>query len=93
MTAVDLDAEPDAWLAAFEDLKEIGELHAAYAAGREAEGTERDQAWNRIAGQVSRSGKFADVERRRWTVRGEQRTREDFGRPHPDDFKGRDGAT
>jgi len=28
----------------------------------------------------------AETDRCRWVVRGEQRTRQTFGRPHPDDF-------
>jgi hypothetical protein len=34
----------------------------------------------------------ADIERRRWRLRGEPRTRETFARPHPDDFTGRGAA-
>jgi hypothetical protein len=34
----------------------------------------------------------AKVYARRWTVRGEQRTRATFGRPHPDDYPGKDAA-
>lgn len=34
----------------------------------------------------------AQLERRRWILRGEQRTRETFGQPHPDDYPGQDGA-
>jgi hypothetical protein len=30
----------------------------------------------------------AEYERARWMLRGEHRTRETFGRPHPDDFPG-----
>lgn len=32
---------------------------------------------------------YAGLERLRWMLRGEQRTRETFGRPHPGDFPGR----
>ncbi len=32
------------------------------------------------------------VHARRWGVRGEARSRETFGRPHPDDFTGRGAA-
>jgi hypothetical protein len=34
----------------------------------------------------------ADVDRRRWTVRRERRTRATFGDPHPGDFPGREQA-
>ena len=63
-----------------------------YAMGREDEAAERDAGWNRIARPVARGGQaHAELERIRWTVRGEVRTREDFGRPHPDDYPGQDG--
>ena len=46
-----------------------------------------------IARPVARGGPaYAEIERKRWTVRGEQRTRETFGQPHPGDYLGRDGA-
>ena len=32
---------------------------------------------------------LAEVEARRWIVRGEKRTRATFGDPHPGDFRGR----
>jgi hypothetical protein len=71
--------------------------HRAYAegygAGRQAEGSERDALWNRIARQAHAHGTpYAEIERRRWVVRGEQRTRGTFSQPHPGDFQGRDGA-
>ncbi len=64
-----------------------------YDMGRRDEGAERDQAWNEIARPVTRGGPTHDeLERKRWTVRGEPRTRETFGLPHPDDYQGREGA-
>jgi hypothetical protein len=33
-----------------------------------------------------------ELEDGRWIVRGQQRTRKTFGRPHPNDFTGQDGA-
>ena len=36
----------------------------------------------------SRSVSFKEVDRCRWIVRGEERTRATFGQPHPDDFPG-----
>lgn len=67
--------------------------HAGYAdgygAGHQDEAADRDREWNRIARPVARGGPaHADLERKRWTVRGEQRTRETFGQPHPDDYPG-----
>ena len=63
-----------------------------YARGRQDEGTERDQAWDRIARPASRAAPFREFERRRWAVRGEPRTRETFSQPHPGDYQGRKGA-
>ena len=34
----------------------------------------------------------AETEARRWTLRGEARTRATFGQPHKDDYPGREGA-
>jgi len=60
------------------------------ALGRRLEAAERDRAWDAIAGPISRiDPAFMS---RRWAVRGEPRTRETFGRAHPGDFKGREGA-
>lgn len=57
--------------------------------GREAEATERDRAWNRIARPVARGGQaHAELERIRWAVRGEARARETFGQPHSQDHPG-----
>jgi hypothetical protein len=87
----DLQDELDGWHAAVRHLKSLGGMCAAYADGREDEGAERDARWNWIARQAHAAGPaHADLERRRWTVRGEQRTRETHGQPHPGDYKGRD---
>jgi len=51
-----------------------------------------EEAWRVAAGRVRvapASPTRAEVEARRWKVRGEHRTRETFGRPHRDDFPGR----
>lgn len=63
-----------------------------YDAGRADEGAERDQAWATIAGPASRGRPFAELELKRWAVRGEPRTREAFSQPHPGDYQGRKGA-
>jgi hypothetical protein len=50
--------------------------------------SERDLAasYHAMAAPVARGGpSYAELERRRWTVHGEQRTRETFGLPHPAD--------
>jgi hypothetical protein len=36
----------------------------------------------------TRSMPFTEIDRCRWIVRGEERTRATFGRPHPDDYQG-----
>jgi hypothetical protein len=96
MTAVigqDAD-ELDGWQAAVQDLKSLGGMCAAYAAGREDESADRDARWDRIARQAHAHGTpYAEIDRRRWVVRGEQRTRETFGQPHPDDYMGREAST
>lgn len=53
------------------------------SAGREAEAREREAAWARITRPIASGPAHAELERRRWTVHGEQRTRETFGQPHP----------
>jgi hypothetical protein len=62
--------------------------------GRRLEAAERDAAWNAIARPAARGGPtFAELERKRWAVRDSARTRETFGLPHPDDYKGRGRAS
>lgn len=62
---------------------------AGYADGRADERAEADRAWASRPRQRVRDGDaLADVEARRWELRGERRTRETFGRPHPADYKG-----
>lgn len=65
--------------------------------GREARGSAGKAVlhylWPQLARRVAviegkpRDGAL-EAELARWTVRGEVRTRETFGRPHPDDFPG-----
>jgi len=44
------------------------------------------EAWHAVADPVACGGpSYADLERRRWTVRGERRTCAEFGQPHPAD--------
>lgn len=77
---------------------------AGFAAGTEvgrgAEAHERDQLWSEFSKPISRRGPagpgvdekislaYDHVERRRWNLRGEPRTRETFGQPHPGDYQG-----
>ena len=88
-----LSDERDSWmrqlLAAERDSYRRG-LADGIVLGRRLEAAERDRAWNDIARPIARiDPAFMS---RRWTVRGEPRTRETFGQPHAGDFKGRKGA-
>jgi len=65
---------------------------AGYRRGREDQAAELDKAWNRIAQPAARGRPYAELERKRWTVRGDPRTRKTFSQPHPDDYQGREGA-
>lgn len=88
-----LSDERDSWmrqlLAAERDSYRRG-LADGIALGRRLEGAERDRAWNEIARPVARID--PELKRKRWTVRGQPRTRETFGQPHPDDFTGQGAA-
>ena len=56
--------------------------------GYEAARAEQEAFWHEAASRVARGANdptCAELERRRWTVHGEQRTRATFGRPHPAD--------
>jgi hypothetical protein len=71
-----LAAELDAW-------------RAGYAAGCADERRASDRAWAaRPPFKVLDGPDLAELEAARWNVRGEQRTRETFGLPHPDDYAG-----
>jgi hypothetical protein len=57
-----------------------------YRQGYERACADMEAAWREAARPVARGGaSHAELERRRWTVFGEQRTRETFGLPHPAD--------
>jgi hypothetical protein len=56
---------------------------------------QRDMArrWHEVADPAARGGpQHAELQRRRWMLRGDQRTRGTFGQGHPDDFPGGDAA-
>lgn len=55
-----------------------------YTAGYERGARVIGAQWPRIAAAADGLS-HAELERRRWTLRGEQRTRETFGDPHPAD--------
>lgn len=85
---IELSNERDLWLRLL--LDSARDAYAAgYADGRAAERIEADRAWAERPAPVVRGGDaLADLERRRWTVRGEPRTRAEYGDPHPDDYTG-----
>lgn len=91
---LDCSDERDVYINRITQARRAGWLaghEAGYDAGREAEATERDAEWDQIARPVARGGPaHAELQRRRWTVRGEQRDRATFGLPHPGDFPGRE---
>jgi hypothetical protein len=90
---LDLSDERDlaerAWLAAWRDGYAAGAADA-WSAGYAAAVTEVKAAEH---GLVRLVRGMAETEAARWTLRGEVRTRETFGQPHPDDYTGRDGTT
>jgi hypothetical protein len=84
------DAEQRARLAATAAAYRAG-LEDGEARGRravlEALTESQRQMHAELAGLATRP-KFADLERRRWTLRGEARTRLTFADPHPGDYLG-----
>jgi hypothetical protein len=76
-------------LAAYREGWQSGH-EAGFAEGRQDMADELAAAWNRIAGPISRID--PQFMRKRWSVRGELRTREQFGQQSPGDFKGRGAA-
>lgn len=62
---------------------------AGYRDGRADQAAEADRAWAAAVPQrVRDEPTLAELEALRWMLRGEQRTRETFGRPHPADYQG-----
>lgn len=74
-------------LAAWREGYERG-FTAGVDVGRVAEAHERDQAHARLARHVIHGEPLDETEHRRWRLRGETRTRQTFGRPHPADYRG-----
>jgi hypothetical protein len=86
--AADPTATPEYWRALFADAHRA-DLEDAYQRGREDMAREYERDWAVIARPVARGGPaFAELELRRWGVRGEQRTRQTFGQPHAADYMG-----
>lgn len=54
--------------------------------GYERAAADMADQWREPSKRIARGGTpYRELERRRWTVRGDQRDRETFGQPHPDD--------
>jgi hypothetical protein len=80
--------ERDLWLRRLL-AAELAAWRAGYAAGRADERRAGDRAWSaRAPLKVSDGPDLAELEALRWELRGEPRTRETFGLPHPDDYMG-----
>jgi hypothetical protein len=62
---------------------------AGYEAGYLQCASDVKRAEHAIYDHLAKAG---DLERARWTLRGQARTRKTFGRPHKDDFTGRGDA-
>jgi hypothetical protein len=87
---LELQLRRQAWSEGWLAGHEIG-----YDAGRRDAAAEESAQRREAAGMVAdatRGPDHAELERRRWRLRGEQRTRQDFGQDHPDDYPGNGGA-
>lgn len=92
---LELSGERDQWMDRLGAEYRLG-FRLGYAAGIEAgrcleaaDAAQRDDARNWPGRPVIRfRDSLADLEAVRWSVRGEPRTRETYGNPHPDDYRG-----
>jgi hypothetical protein len=89
--AAQLDAQDRAWRQGFERGFDAG-VEVGTGAALEEEAQQRREAAGLVR-QATAGPAHAAVMRRRWTVRGEQRTRETFGNSHPADYPGQGGAS
>lgn len=76
------------WLDAWRDGWEAGRA-AGWADGYLQCASDVKAAEHGIADHLARA---AEIERGRWRLRGQARSRRTFGQPHPGDYPGRDGA-
>lgn len=79
-----LDGQLRQRLAAYREGYQHGR-DAGYDAGYDAGIAERKRVQQDMVEALK-------VHARRWELRGEPRARETFGKPHPDDYHGREGA-
>jgi hypothetical protein len=83
-----LSDERDEWERFAYDLAAFM-YQAGYAQGRADQAHADDRAWAAAtAERVVVGPTVAELEALRWNVRGERRTRETFGQPHPADHRG-----
>ena len=91
MTAPDVLAvsdERDTWQQRLLDAERAA-YRSGYADGRADERVAADRAWAaRRPFKAPDGPDLAEVEALRWELRGQQRTRQTFGQPHPDDYEG-----
>lgn len=86
---LDRSDERDLWQRRLLDAQRAA-YRAGYNDGRADEQRDADRRWVATPPLTVRDDLTRDeLEARRWTLRGEQRTRETFGLPHPADFTGR----
>jgi hypothetical protein len=95
---------PELVAALIEAIDPEAEIRYRQQLAQEAVMAQRERSWSEgyataIAdvkaaehGLVAVFRDVAETEARRWTVRGEPRTRATFGQPHKDDYPGREAA-
>ena len=83
--------ERDMWLRRLDDTWRDGWAACAAALSNQYERGFADGVMAHKHAQHD-AARLTETEARRWTLRGEPRTRETFGLPHPDDFPGRGRA-
>jgi len=60
-----------------------------YGAGYEQASRDMERNWSEMARPTARQlVRGHGLQDRRWRLRGETRTRQTFGQPHPDDYRG-----
>jgi hypothetical protein len=95
---------PELVAALIEAIDPEAEIRYRQQLAQEAAMAQRERSWSEgyaaaIAdvkaaehGIVAIFRDVAETEARRWTLRGEPRTRATFGQPHQDDYPGREAA-
>jgi hypothetical protein len=85
-----LSDERDLWLRRLRDAGKAAfwrGVEHGWKQGYEQACADQQAAYHAMAWRVARGDprSYAELERERWIVHGEQRTRETFGQPHPAD--------